>query len=82
MWSSICESGNFLIDSGDIVYCSAEEHCGSKGWRVGVADFRNPCPDGLVVYDDVDAREHQPLVLILWPFQPLVSATVKFVEKY
>ena len=51
----ICESGNFLIDSGDIVYCSAEKHCGSTGWtRVGIADFRNsdtPCPDGLVVYD-------------------------------
>ena len=51
----ICESGNFLIDSGDIVYCSAERLCGSKGWtRVGIADFRNsdiPCPDGLVVYD-------------------------------
>ena len=51
----ICESGNFLIDTGDIVYCSAEEHCGSTGWRrVGIADFRDPetpCPDGLVVYD-------------------------------
>ena len=51
----ICESGNYLIDSGDIVYCSAERRCGTKGWRrVGIADFRNsdtPCPDGLVVYD-------------------------------
>ena len=50
----ICESGNFLIDSGDIVYCSAEEHCGSTGWRrVGIADFRDPetpCPEGLIEY--------------------------------
>ena len=51
----ICQSGDFLIDTEDIVYCSVEELCGSTGWRrVGIADFRNSstsCPDGLVVYD-------------------------------
>ena len=48
----ICQSGDFLIDTGDIVYCSVEEHCGSTGWRkVGIADFMNsstPCPDGRI----------------------------------
>ena len=29
----ICQSGDFLIDTGDIVYCSVEEHCGSTGWE-------------------------------------------------
>ena len=51
----ICRSGDFMIDTGDIVYCSVKELCGSTGWRrVGIADFRDPetpCPDGLVEYD-------------------------------
>ena len=50
----ICRSGDFMIDTGDIVYCSVQELCGSTGWRrVGIADFRDPetpCPDGLKEY--------------------------------
>ena len=38
-----------MIDTGDIVFCSVEELCGSTGWRrVGIADFRDPetpCPE-------------------------------------
>ena len=50
----ICQSGDFMIDTGDIVFCSVEELCGSTGWRrVGIADFRDPetpCPETWNLY--------------------------------